>query len=115
MSAVSNYIQQQDDEDFVGSWMMIGNFKEAPHDGSTENRVNCFLLCVHSIYVINFCRQAIFKELSSQMGISHMLCSHICVALCQAMEISPMELLDSILMEVTSETIHGVEHQDLLK
>lgn len=40
MSLVNNYIQQQDDEDFVGTWMMIANFKEAPQDGSVENRVN---------------------------------------------------------------------------
>ena len=40
MSVVNNYIQQQEDEEFVGTWMMIADFKEAPHDGSMENRVS---------------------------------------------------------------------------
>ena len=39
MSIVNNYIQQQGDENFVGTWMMIGNFKEAPQEGSLENKV----------------------------------------------------------------------------
>ena len=39
MSVVNNYIQEEDDEDFVGTWMMVAHFKEAPQDGSTQNKV----------------------------------------------------------------------------
>lgn len=39
MSLVNTFIQQQDDQDFVGTWMMIANFDETPQDGSTDNRV----------------------------------------------------------------------------
>ena len=49
MSFVNNFVQQQDDEDFVGTWMMVANFKETPQDGSTDNRVSkahYHLLCV---------------------------------------------------------------------
>ena len=55
MSIVNSYIQQQDDEEFIGTWMMVANFKEAPHDGSTENKVDfkvivvCFVLMFYLI------------------------------------------------------------------
>ena len=44
-----------------------------------------------------------------------MLCSHTCVVPCLVVEIPLMELLASILMVATSETIHSVERQDSLK
>ena len=50
MSSVNNYIQQQDDGDFVGTWMMVGNFKEAPLDGSTDNRVMITILVLDYLY-----------------------------------------------------------------
>ena len=50
MSSVNNYIQQQEDEDFVGTWMMIGHFKEAPQDGSTENTVMTINLLYFTSY-----------------------------------------------------------------
>ena len=40
MSVVNKFIQQHNDEDFVGTWMMVADFKEAPQDSSAENRVN---------------------------------------------------------------------------
>lgn len=43
MSVVNNYIQKEADVNFTGSWMMIGNFKEAPQDGSAENKVSQIL------------------------------------------------------------------------
>ena len=53
MSTINNYIQQQDDEDFVGTWMMIGNFKEAPQEGSLENKV-CPLIYVLTNFIFNY-------------------------------------------------------------
>ena len=35
LSVVNNFIQQQENEDFIGTWMMIANF-EAPEDRFTS-------------------------------------------------------------------------------
>ena len=40
ISIVNNFIQQQEDEDFVGSWMMVATFSEVPQQDSISNLVN---------------------------------------------------------------------------
>ena len=52
MSLVNTFIQQQDDEDFVGTWMMVANFKETPQDGSTNNQVGKLLTFICDVYII---------------------------------------------------------------
>ena len=39
MSVVNNFIHQQD-EDFVGTWMLAATFSEVPLQDSTSNEVN---------------------------------------------------------------------------
>ena len=39
VSAVNNFIQQEDDEDFIGTWMMVATFNEVPLQDSTSNKV----------------------------------------------------------------------------
>ncbi len=36
MSVVNNFIQQQEDEEFVGTWMMVAFFNEVPQLDSTN-------------------------------------------------------------------------------
>lgn len=43
MSQVNNFIQQEDDEEFVGTWMMVATFSEVPQLDSTSNEVGNFL------------------------------------------------------------------------
>lgn len=54
MSLVNTFIQQQDDEDFVGTWMMVANFKETPQDGSIDNRVRK-LTVIRCTLIYTFC------------------------------------------------------------
>ncbi len=42
VSVVNNFIQQRDDEDFVGTWMMVATFSEVPLQDSTSNMVKQF-------------------------------------------------------------------------
>ena len=51
MSLVNTFIQQQDDEDFVGTWMMVANFKETPQDGSTNNQVGKLHTFICDVYI----------------------------------------------------------------
>lgn len=39
LSVVNNYIQQQDDEDFVGTWMMVATFRDAVQKDSKLKEV----------------------------------------------------------------------------
>ena len=39
ISIVNNYIQLQEDEDFVGTWMIVATFNEVPLQDSTSNKV----------------------------------------------------------------------------
>ena len=39
VSTVNNFIQQEDDEDFIGTWMMVATFNEVPLQDSTLNKV----------------------------------------------------------------------------
>ena len=39
ISIVNNFIQQQDDEDFVGTWMMVATFSEISLQDSASNKV----------------------------------------------------------------------------
>lgn len=39
MSVVSNYIQQQDDKDFVGTWMMVATFSDVLQKDAALNEV----------------------------------------------------------------------------
>lgn len=41
LSLVNNFVQQEDDEDFVGTWMMIANF-EAPEDTFKVTPISLF-------------------------------------------------------------------------
>ena len=39
ISVVNNFIQQQEDEDFVGTWMLVATFNDIPLQGSMSNEV----------------------------------------------------------------------------
>ena len=42
LSVVNNFIQQEDDDDFFGTWMMIASF-EAHENGFVLNKVQCMV------------------------------------------------------------------------
>lgn len=57
LSIVNNFIQQKDDEDFIGTWMTIANF-EAPENGFVLNKVilrktRRMLWSVHCYYILD--------------------------------------------------------------
>lgn len=39
MSVVNNFIQQQDNEDFVGKWMIVAMFNDVPQQNSIAGKV----------------------------------------------------------------------------
>lgn len=40
ISVVNNFIQQQDDKDFVGTWMLVATFEDVPQQDDTIERVS---------------------------------------------------------------------------
>ena len=89
LSLVNNFIQQEDDEDFIGTWMMIVSFEALENSfkvffarGSHDNQEMDILLP---------CRPTISKESLLLMATNPMLYSPINVVLCQALESEQME------------------------
>ena len=39
VSVVTNFIQEEEDEEFVGSWMMVATFQDLPLQEATKNDV----------------------------------------------------------------------------
>jgi hypothetical protein len=39
VGVVNNFIQEEESEDFVGTWMMVATFSDVPQQGSTANMV----------------------------------------------------------------------------
>ena len=97
LSVVNNFIQQKDDEDFIGTWMMIASF-EAPENGFVLNKVMLHLTkeqeeeYCHMVHtsMLHF-RPILSKELLLPMATNHMRCSPTNVELCTAMESEQME------------------------
>lgn len=95
LSVVNNFIQQKDDDDFIGTWMLIASF-EAPENGFVLNKVILNLIKNKMkdimVYTSLFrVRPILSKELLLLMATNHMHCSLTNVELCQAMESEQME------------------------
>ena len=89
LSVVNNFIQQKDDEDFVGTWMMIASF-EAPENGFVLHKVMLILMKNVMVCTLLLHFRPIFsKELLLLTATNHMLCSPTNVELCQAEQMVP--------------------------
>ena len=54
MSIVNNFIQQVENEEFVGSWMMIVTFNEIPLLSFTNNEVRLFACTIYLYFILTF-------------------------------------------------------------
>ena len=68
VNVVTNFIQEEEDVEFVGSWMMVTTFQDLPLQDATKNDVRipkstCFInVMIHKFCFINVTFNLLFSD-----------------------------------------------------